>query len=541
VKRRTTSLARRSALKLSGVSIASLALSRFVDAKSQPQKSKPNVILFFTDDQGWCDTSVQMAPGIPESKSDYYQTPVLEKMARRGMIFSNAYSPAPVCTPSRGSVQFGKTPARLKQTVIHDVLAKSRGIDCKNEISIAELVKTADANYVTAHFGKWGFPPRSPQDCGYDVSDGDTNNGDGDWSYGKKRQRTPLPKDDPKRIFSITGRANTFMTKCAKASKPFYMQLSHYAVHVQHFARPETIRKYLKATPGAKCNSEDFADPPPKRNAWAPLYGAMIEDMDTALGMIFDKLEQLGLADNTYVIFTSDNGGGFRGNKPLRGGKANLWEGGLRVPTVICGPGVKAGAYCNQPIAGWDFHPTIADLIGNTKPLPKGLDGGSIRPLLSDPKNGKVKRDVEGFVFHFPWYAGTPISAIRVGDYKLMLHLNTGETRLYNLTEDLGEENDLAKQMPKLAKKLEGQLKAYLKNVDAENILDMRAARRAELLEYQARTQRDTAKIHKAISNAKTDAQRELLNQKLLRVQKQIKGHKNGLKQLAESTNAKNW
>ena len=539
MRRANSWLTRREALKLSGMSVASLVVSRFAQAKPAAAKTKPNVILVLTDDLGWSDTSVQMMAGVPESGSDYYQTPALEKMAKRGMVFSNAYSPAPTCTPSRGSVQFGKTPARLRHTVVHDVLAKSRCIDCKDEIALPQMIKTVDPDYVTAHFGKWGFPPRSPEHAGYDVSDGNTNNGDGDWISGKKRK--PLPPDDPKRIFSITRRANAFMEKYAKASRPFFMQISHYAVHVQHFAKPETIAKYLKATPGTKCRKKDFADPPPKRNAWAPLYGAMIEDFDTSLGMVLDKVRELGLNENTYVIFTSDNGGGFRGNKPLRGGKANLWEGGLRVPTVICGPGVKAGVYCDQPIAGWDIFPTVADLIGNTKPLARSLDGGSIRPLLSDPEKDSVKRGVEEFVFHFPWYAGTPMSAIRAGDYKLMMHLNTRESRLFNLANDIGEKNDLSASMPELAKTLQRKLKRYLKDVGAEDIRDMRAARRAELLEYKARTKKDIDKIRQSIRDALTKKDREALKKKLQLEHKRMKAHQGGLDQLDRSRKTTSW
>jgi len=521
------------------MTVAALATPRFARTESESPESKPNIILFFTDDQGWGDTSVAMMKGVAGSRSDYYKTPELEKLAKRGMVFSNAYSPAPVCTPSRGGVQFGKTPARLRQTVVHDVLAKVRGIDCKKEIAIPQMIKAADPSYLTAHFGKWGFPPRSPEHAGYDVSDGNTNNGDGDWISGKNRR--PLAANDPKRIFSITRRANAFIDKCAKASRPFYMQLSHYAVHVQHFARPETLEKYRKAPRGAKCNNRDFANPPPRRNAWAPLYAAMIEDLDAGLGMVLDKVRQLGLEENTYVIFTSDNGGGFRGNAPLRGGKANLWEGGLRVPTVIAGPGVKAGAYCHKPIAGWDILPTVADIAGNRKPLPKDLDGGSLRPLFTDPANGEVKRGVDEFVFHFPWYAGTPVSAIRCGDYKLMLHLNTGESLLFNLVKDIGEKDDLSKEMPDLARKLKGKLKAYLKNVCAEDIRDMRAARRTELLEYKARTQRDLEKIRRAIGNAETSEKRDDLRKKLQRAVRRMKAHDNGLGQLRRGCNAKSW
>ena len=537
--RRTNSwLTRREALKLSGVSVAALAVSRFASAGPPSVKAKPNVILVFTDDQGWTDTSVQMLADRPDSKSDFYRTPALEKMAKRGMIFSNAYSPAPVCTPSRGSVQFGKTPARLRQTVVHDVLAKSRCIDCKDEIALPQMIKAADANYVTAHFGKWGFSPRSPRHSGYDVSDGNTNNGDGDWI--SKKDGKGLPPDDPKRIFSVTKRATAFMDKCVKASRPFFMQISHYAVHVQHYARGETVEKFRKAPRGKKCNKKDYDTPPPRRNTWALLYAAMIEELDTGLGMVLDKLRELGITENTYVIFTSDNGGGFRGNAPLKGGKARIWEGGLRVPTVICGPGVKPGTWCNQPIAGWDIFPTVADLIGNTKPLPDDLDGGSIRPLFSDPERGKVERGVDAFVFHFPWYAGTPMTAIRVGDYKLVKHLNTGELRLFNLAKDIGETNDLSKSMPKMTSTLLDKLKRYIRDVDAEDIRDMRAARRAELLEYKARAKKNIDKIRRTLKDASRQDKRTL-QEKLRREAKRMKAHQHGLDQLERGRTLKSW
>ena len=537
--RRTNSwLTRREALKLSGVSITSLVVSKSAEAKPPAAKAPPNVILVFTDDQGWADTSVQMLADRPDSKSDFHQTPALARMAKRGMIFSNAYSPAPVCTPSRGSIQFGKTPARLRQTVVHDVLAKSRGIDCKNEVALPQMIKAADSSYLTAHFGKWGFPPRSPQHAGYDVTDGNTNNGAGDWI--SKKDGKALPPDDPKRIFSVTRRATAFMEKCVKASRPFFMQISHYAVHVQHYARPETIEKYLKAPHGKKCNKKDYDTPPPRRNTWAILYAAMIEDLDTGLGMVIEKIRKLGITDNTYVIFTSDNGGGFRGNAPLKGGKAQIWEGGLRVPTVICGPGVKPGTWCNQPIAGWDIFPTVADLIGNTKPLPENLDGGNIRPLFSDPEKGKVERGVDAFVFHFPWYAGTPMTAIRFGDYKLVKHLNTGELRLFNLDRDIGETNDLSKSMPEMTSTLLDKLKRYIRDVDAEDVRDMRAARRAELLEYKARAKKNIDKIRRAIKDASRQ-DRKTLQEKLRREQKRMKDHQRALDQLERGRSVTSW
>ena len=540
---------RRDLLRAAGIGAAAMAAPGLVGgaraaAANRPSSAKatqgrPNIILVYTDDQGWTDTSVRMMKDRADSASDFYRTPALEKMAAQGMVFSNAYSPAPVCTPSRAGIQFGKTPARLRQTVVHDVLAAVRGIDCKDEVSIARMIKAADPGYLTAHFGKWGFPPRPPEHAGYDVTDGKTNNADGDW-ISRKDGKT-LPADDPNRIFSLTKRANDFMAGCVKAGRPFFMQVSHYAVHVQHYALKETVEKYRKLPRGKKCTPRDYADPPPRRNAWTLLYAAMIEDLDTGLGMLLEKIDKLGIRDSTYVIFTSDNGGGFRSNDPLRGGKAKLWEGGIRVPTVVCGPGVKRGAQCDVPIAGWDIFPTVSDLIGNTKPLPKGIDGGSLRPLFENGNDGKIKRGTEGLVFHFPWYGNVPMSAIRLGDFKLIENLNTGETRLFNLVRDIGETTDISKSMPAKADELHKKLTGYLKEVDAEDIGDMRAARKKELLEYSARDKKEIGQLQDSIAKAAPGEKKERLKEKLADTQRRLKNHAGALKRLERAGQMKSW
>ncbi len=445
------------------------------NSANKKDTKNPNIILFLTDDQGWADTSVKMMKNMPASKSDFYQTPALERMAKKGLIFSSAYSPAPTCTPTRTSIQFGKTPGRLKHTVVHDVLAKARGVDLKEEISLHHRIKMANPEYVTAHFGKWGIDVISPE---YDVTDGKTNNGEGDWLvHGEKK----MPEDDPKRIFSVTNRAKEFIEKCSKEDKPFFMQVSHYAVHVSSYARKETLESYKSLLRSVKSKDSDYADIPPHRNDWMLMYAAMIEDLDTGLGMMLDKIEELGIEENTYIIFTSDNGGGFRGNAPLSGGKATLWEGGLRVPTVVCGPGVLEGEYCDVPIAGWDIYATVNEIIGG-KPLDKSYDGGSLVDLFEKGNEGKVKRGTPEMIFHFPWYAGTlPMSTIRDGDFKLAMNLHTREVKLFNLRTDISEVNDLSVQMPGKTKQLKDRLEAYLKEVDAEDLNDMFDERLSEL------------------------------------------------------------
>lgn len=446
--------------------------------------NKPNIVLVFTDDQGWTDTSVQMMSDRPDSKSDFYQTPALQRMAGTGMVFSNAYACAPTCTPSRAGIQFGKTPCRLRQTVVHDTLAVERGIDCKHENSIAQMIKRVDPSYVTGHFGKWGFHPRSPEHAGYDESDGNTNNGEGD--YLVFRDKTPLPEEDPKRIFSSTKRANTFMEKQVTANRPFFLQVSHYAVHSGHSARDKTVEKYRRLSRGEKSGSKDYERATPK-NASILTYAAMIEDLDTSLASLLNKIEELGIRDNTYVLFTSDNGGAFRGNRPLRGGKAQLWEGGIRVPTVVVGPSVKQRAICDLPIAGWDFYATINDLIGGDA-LPAEFDGGSLRDVFQRGNEGTIERGTRELIFHFPWYGRTlPMSAIRDGDYKLVMNLHTRGVQLYNLVQDIGETTDLVDQMPEKVEQLRGRLVTYLEEVEAETLDDMFDARIRELHRYMRR------------------------------------------------------
>jgi len=430
---------RRQFLKVCSVGIASIALSGKVSSLQAAAKpAKPNIILFLTDDQGWADTSVQMMKGRADTKSDFYQTPNLERMAKEGMVFSSGYSPAPQCAPSRGSIQFGKTPARLKQT---KNAPPTRGVTRENEVSIPQMIKSAHPEYKAAHFGKWMVNLLSPEQAGYDVSDGSTGNLYGDWLVIKK---TPLPADNPKRIFGITERATSFMEKQAKASQPFYMQVSHYACHTKHHALKETIEKYRKL---------QSTNPGKERKDAEIHYAAMID---------------------TYIIFTSDNGG-IVNNAPLKGKKRDLWEGGIRVPTVVCGPNVLKDSYCDEPIVGWDFLPTFSDLIGNQKPLPKDIDGGNLKDLFEKGNKGKVKRPTQELMFQcFLWGGGqVPAAAIRDGDYKLVKNLVTKKISLYNLSEDIGEKKDLAKKMPEKTDQLHKKLLDYLKQVDAQEVKDL--------------------------------------------------------------------
>jgi arylsulfatase A-like enzyme len=434
----------------------------------------PNFVVIYIDDLGWAQTSVPMIEGDPMTRSDYFQTPSLERLAAGGRVLSACYSPAPLCAPSRNSLLHGMTPARMRLTTLSAVEVKK---EYRGQITIPNALKQANPNYMTAHFGKWHNECIKPRDAGYDVLDGENNgNGPGDFQDDGK---TPLPDDDPKRIFSLTQDTNDFMRKQVKAGKPFYVQLSHYAMHIWHDSLQATRDKYKKLPRPKKGEDKDYV--PESEipvgmftNGWLINYAAMVEDTDRAFGMTLDVLDDLGIADNTYVIFTSDNGGGFRGNHPLRGSKGNLLEGGIRMPSVVRGPGIEPGSYTTVPMVQWDFLQTFYDLAGGTDPLPADLDGGSLKDVWFNGDDGQVVRNTEEFVFHFPWHTGTPESVIRLGDFKLRKNLDTLEFELYNMSNDLGESNNLADQMPEMVSNLDQRRADYLNQVKAETVTTTR-------------------------------------------------------------------
>ena len=489
--------------------------------------SAPNFIIMYVDDLGWADTSVPMMDSEPESKSDFYQTPHLEELAARGMRFSNAYAPAPTCTPSRKSIQFGKTPGRLQYTFVHDVLALKRGLKWAEEVSMADVLKASGRGYVTAHFGKGMGAREYMTEIGYDVSDeydiGPNGNFHGD--YVDIKSRTKLPADDPKRMRSLTESSVEFVREHA-GKNPFFVMISHYAVHVPHEASPELIEKYRKAPRGKYLKEADYLPteqiPAGMKNShWRLQYAAMIDEMDQHLGALVAELKAKGQLENTYILYTSDNGGGMRPNGPLGWGKAQLYEGGIRVPLVVAGPGVKAGAQCDVPVVQWDFLPTFHDLSGSRAPLPEDLDGGSLGSVFALGNGGKVERPVEGLVFHYPCYFAPPLSVIRMGDYKYMKHLLTGDTQLYNLKSDYAEKQNLARAMPEKVAEMDKALSRYLEAIDAEDVQDVYVARLEELDRFEAQSreifQRDKARLDPVADAAKIARLEKKLNSNLER------------------------
>ena len=451
---------------MQGFKVLALAL---VISFSLDAKKPPNFVLVYMDDLGWAETSVEMIKGRADTRSDFNQTPNLERLASQGMVLSACYSPSALCAPSRNSLLHGMTPSRLRYTVLSAVEARKQYL---GQITIPQALNNANPEYQTAHFGKWHNESIKPSEAGYDITDGPNGNGPGDFDEDGK---THLPDDDPKRIFSLTDKSIKFMKEQVAAEKPFYLQLSHYANHIWHDSLKETREKYKKLPKGKKYEKKDGMPDEEipiamYNHGWIINYAAMLDDVDRAFGTLLDAIDELGIEEETYVIFTSDNGGGFRGNAPLKAGKGSLYEGGIRMPSLVRGPGVKAGSYCNVPIVQWDFLQTFYDLAGGSVPLPEDLDGGSLRDVFEKGDRGKVKRNTKDLIFHFPWHTGVAESVIRSGKYKLRKDLDSLEIELFDLDKDLGENDNLALDMPGLVRKLDKKRAKYLEEVNAETV-----------------------------------------------------------------------
>lgn len=418
---------------------------------------RPNFVFILGEGHGWSSTSIQMDDGVADSKSTYVRTPNFEKLAQSGMRFASFYAPSPRCTPSRAALLTGKSPAQLHITFVNEgkkdssgsaygkVLTPSSSTElATGETTIAEVLQRV--GYVTAHFGKWHLGRTDPSQYGFDFSDGPTSNGGPD----------NVDNPHPKQLYGMTERGMDFMTRQVRAGRPFYLQLSHYAARQGGDALPETVAAVKKW--GGQLGEREQAD------------AAALLDLDLAFGLVLKKLEDLGIAGNTYVIFTTDHGTPGR-NPPLAGGKGTVSEGGLRVPLVIRGPGVKPGACSQVRAVGADLFPTIAELARAGQPLPKGVEGGSLAPLLSGAGHRMVKRAREEYVVHFPHYDKDPIgpaSAILLDDFKLIRVYETGARQLFNIATDPAERRDLAQQMPGKVKELDQRLTEYLAAMNAQ-------------------------------------------------------------------------
>ena len=322
------------------------------------------------------------------------------------------------------------------------------------ETTIAEFIRTnVNEDYATAHFGKWHLEAGGPGRHGFDEHDGSTGN-----TGVSSNSEDPNPKD----VFGITGRAISFMRSQVHSGRPFYMQLSHYANHVPLFSTNDTLAKYRAKEKGKRHTN--------------PAYAAMSEDLDTSIGRLVESLEELGVADDTYVIYTSDNGRSmnldnpFTNNAPLREGKAWVCEGGIRVPFMVRGLGIAPGE-SSVPVIGWDLFPTFCAILKCAGELPQGIDGGNLLPVLLGKADDVERPRGDALFWHFPHYltmkGTTPQSAIRVGRFKLIKFHHFQKIRLFDLISDIGETTDVAQLYPKIAKSLEEQLTAYLADIDA--------------------------------------------------------------------------
>jgi arylsulfatase A len=442
--------------------ISLLFVTNYISS-SQQKTNPPNFIFILADDQGWNGTSVRMNDTITYSASDFYETPNLEKLAKKGMVFSNTYASAPVCAPSRYSIQFGQTPARLQMIRVG---MNTEHIDHNNAMTLAKEIKKANPLYKTAHFGKWGMDS-DPKTLGYDKSDGPTKNKDGYFNYNSRElQWGNNISEDPKKIFTITESAIDFIEENVQQKTPFYLQLSHYAIHSDLMMRQKSFDKYSKKEKGKIHNNIGLA--------------AMTEDLDHSIGLIMKKLKELGIENNTYIIYSSDNGSvpiivprryyELSYNYPLSRGKWDAMEGGIRVPMIISGPNIKPNAYSTSNISFSDLLPTIIDIISSKKIKDKSLDGGSFKNILFG-KSKKIKRPTKGLIFHVPYENGIALkrahSAIIQDNYKLLKFYDNNEIKLFDLQKDIYEKNDLSNEKYKIALRLESYLMNYLSKVKA--------------------------------------------------------------------------
>tara|TARA_R110002049_G_scaffold285698_4_gene467132 strand:+ start:318652 stop:320088 length:1437 start_codon:yes stop_codon:yes gene_type:complete len=428
----------------------------------------PNIVLILTDDQGWSQLDVAMDPELPDAASSYLETPKMSELASRGIRFTSGYSPAPLCTPTRRSILCGTSAARSGPEF------KSEWVP-KDHLTIPVALKSVNPQYRCAHFGKWGEQMIStPEECGYDASDGMTGNITGGMpsSLGVKGSHDDGPpyfidNKDPKRTTSVTDSAIEFMKQQSESGNPFYVQVSYYAQHLSIVTSDKMLSKYQsKGTPDRR---------------YTPAWAAMMEELDQGIGRLVDTIDQLQIDENTYVFLTADNGG--RGtvpaggedraptNVPLTGAKHSLYEGGIRVPFIAAGPGIEAGSICRTPVVGYDFLPTFHDLAGgDSAKLTDEVDGVSFAALLSDPSDGSLNRLHDAIYFHRP---DRLFSAIRTPDQKLMLFWKrNGEVDRHELFDmkasPVEEGNDRAAVDPGKAKKLQGSLVNYLESIGAD-------------------------------------------------------------------------
>lgn len=443
--------------------------------KQNENEKRPNILFIYADDLGWTDVA---------SGSNYYETPAIDKLASESFRFLEAYSCGPNSAPSRASLLTGKytprhgvftvgTSERGDSTFRKLIPVQNQTTLDLNFVTIAEELK--HAGYETGLVGKWQLGHNragtGPQQQGFDfVIAGSGGPNSYFYPYGAKNNETVHEgindgKEGEYLTDRLTDEAIRFISE--KRERPFFLYLSHFAVHTPTQAKEEKIAKYQ-----AKRADETRLHDNPK-------YAGQLESLDESVGRLLHTLDSLKIADNTVVIFYSDNGGfgGVTAQRPLRGAKGTLYEGGIRVPLFVRWPGVtRAGASTSTPVIGIDFYPSFLEIAGITQPLNSETDGVSFLPLLKG-ENFK-ERDL---YWHFPAYLENgnknkvvkgnfrtrPVSVVRSGDYKLLQYYEDGRTELYNLKEDIGEKSNLVETNPGKTAELNEKLQQWKKTVNA--------------------------------------------------------------------------
>ena len=425
---------------------------------------KPNIIFILADDLGWAEL------GCYGNK--FNETPNLDKLASQGMRFTEAYAAAPVCSPYRAALMTGQYPARLGIT---DYLRPNDAKHLSTDyVTIAEMLR--QAGYTTGIIGKWhltgyanhGAKEISPDLQGFDEVIVSENRGIGGGSYFHPYHfNREIEKRLPGKEY-LVDRCNLEAVEFIARHKdtPFFLYLSHYAVHTRLLGKDELLAKYENKPGAGKGNRARLNN---------PHLAAQLESIDEGAGMIMDKLDELDIADNTVLIFTGDNGGEDRvtSNAPLRAGKSTLYEGGIREPLIVRWPKViKPGGLCNKPTSNIDFYPTFLQFAGYNADRPHPLDGVSILPLLKNPQ-AELARDT--LYWHYPiekphFLGGRSAGAIRKDNFKLIEFFDTGQVELYNLADDISEQHNLALELPDKVAELQKLLAKWRTKVGAKII-----------------------------------------------------------------------
>lgn len=428
---------------------------------AQPNR-KPNIIFILADDLGWAELGCY--------GNTFNETPNLNKLAKQGMRFTQAYAAAPVCSPYRAALLTGQYPARVGIT---DYLRPNDPKHlCPDYVTAAEMLKRV--GYATGIVGKWhltgyaaaGAEESPPVLHGFDETIVSENRGIGGGSYFYPYHFNPeIKKRLPGREY-LVDRCNLEAVEFIERHKnePFFLYLSHYAVHTRLDGKPELVAVFESKAGAGKGRVA-------KHNN--PHLAAQLKSIDEGVGMIMEKLARLDLAENTIVIFTSDNGADetVTSSNPLRAGKSTLYEGGIRIPLLVRYPRiVPPNTSRETPTCNIDFYPTFCQLADVKPDSTQHIDGVSILPLLKHPQ-AKLQRDE--LYWHYPlskphFLGGRSCGAMRKGDWKLMEFFDTGERELYNLSEDIGEKNNLAGDNPDRAAELGQLLDRWRSNARAQ-------------------------------------------------------------------------